>query len=202
MPAEAFYLDCLPCSGRSDRPALTHANSSFFAYRIDRPTLKNGGPRRWYRFFMNQATLKLIRSAACRVVRNSSSGSMAFGGLGIAFRIRMRASRLDRSASNRAIDHPKMEYSVPGYSFLPMRISVHSPAYKELRTQLTQARENANLTQASLAHAIGRNQSFVSKYESGERKLDALEFATVAAQLGVDPTKVLTAALACAKQFS
>jgi transcriptional regulator with XRE-family HTH domain len=76
-----------------------------------------------------------------------------------------------------------------------MRISVHSAAYRELRSQLTKAREESNLTQAALADAIGRSQSFVSKYESGERKLDALEFAAIAAQLGIDPTHVLMAAL-------
>ena len=40
---------------------------------------------------------------------------------------------------------------------------------------LRQARLDAGLTQAELAIRLGQPQSFVSKYESGERRLDILE---------------------------
>nr|WP_281277619.1 helix-turn-helix transcriptional regulator [Leptospira idonii] len=40
---------------------------------------------------------------------------------------------------------------------------------------LKQARKDAKLTQTDVAKAIGEPQSFVSKVESGERKIDVLE---------------------------
>lgn len=39
---------------------------------------------------------------------------------------------------------------------------------------------------------MGRPQSFVAKYEGGERRLDVVEFVEVCASLGVDPHAVLT----------
>ena len=48
-----------------------------------------------------------------------------------------------------------------------------------LRNLLQQLRVDAELTQAQLASRIGRDQAFVSKYESGERRLDVLELREV-----------------------
>ena len=39
--------------------------------------------------------------------------------------------------------------------------------------------------------ALKRPQSFVSKYERGERSLDVIEFAEVAGALGIDPVQFL-----------
>jgi transcriptional regulator with XRE-family HTH domain len=47
------------------------------------------------------------------------------------------------------------------------------------------------LTQIELAQKLSRPQSFVSKYELGERRLDVVEFLEVAEALGVKPEKVL-----------
>ncbi len=41
--------------------------------------------------------------------------------------------------------------------------------------RLRAAREAAGLTQAEAAQALGRPQSFVSKCESGERRIDVVE---------------------------
>jgi transcriptional regulator with XRE-family HTH domain len=46
-------------------------------------------------------------------------------------------------------------------------------------------RGEVGLTQAELAARLGRPQSFVSKYESGERRLDLIELSEVCAALGV-----------------
>lgn len=51
---------------------------------------------------------------------------------------------------------------------------------------LVDARKKAGLTQAQLAARLHRPQSFVSKYENGERRLDLLEFSDVAEELGID----------------
>tara|TARA_B110000879_G_C11011116_1_gene447028 strand:+ start:577 stop:816 length:240 start_codon:yes stop_codon:yes gene_type:complete len=43
------------------------------------------------------------------------------------------------------------------------------------RAAVKDVRKNANLTQNELASQMGKYQSYVSKYESGERKLDYVE---------------------------
>ena len=53
--------------------------------------------------------------------------------------------------------------------------SVHSKQYQEFLQKLRQARINAGLTQAQVAKALKKPQSFVSKCESGERRVDFAE---------------------------
>jgi transcriptional regulator with XRE-family HTH domain len=50
---------------------------------------------------------------------------------------------------------------------------------------LRQARKDAGLTQANLAARLGRPQSFVSKYERGDVKIDILELRLVCHSLGI-----------------
>ncbi|KFC97606.1 DNA-binding protein [Leminorella grimontii ATCC 33999 = DSM 5078] len=47
------------------------------------------------------------------------------------------------------------------------------------------------ITQERLAQALKRPQSFVAKVESGERRLDVIEFAYIARLLGIDPALLL-----------
>ena len=54
-----------------------------------------------------------------------------------------------------------------------------------------EARKTARLTQAELAGRLNRPQSFVSKYERGERRLDVVEFGEVARAIGLDPLRFL-----------
>lgn len=49
---------------------------------------------------------------------------------------------------------------------------------------LRQLREDKGLRQVDLAHRLKRPQSFVSKYESGERRLDLVELRDICAALG------------------
>lgn len=56
---------------------------------------------------------------------------------------------------------------------------------------MIQARKAADLTQAGLAEKLSRPQSFVSKYERGERRLDVVEFLEVARVLGMDAVKFI-----------
>lgn len=72
-----------------------------------------------------------------------------------------------------------------------MTESVFTERYAELRKALIGAREDAGLTQADVASRLGRPQSFVSKYERAERRLDVVEFLEVAEVLGVDPCTIL-----------
>jgi transcriptional regulator with XRE-family HTH domain len=72
-----------------------------------------------------------------------------------------------------------------------MTRSVFTQKYKHLCELLVQARESQGLTQATVANRLNRPQSFVSKYENGERRLDVIEFLEVAAALGVEAESLL-----------
>jgi transcriptional regulator with XRE-family HTH domain len=50
---------------------------------------------------------------------------------------------------------------------------------------LREARTQAGLRQADVAERLGQPQSYVSKYESGERRLDVVELWSVLDVLGV-----------------
>jgi transcriptional regulator with XRE-family HTH domain len=52
---------------------------------------------------------------------------------------------------------------------------------------LVQARKEAGVTQEELGRRIGQRQTFVSKFELGERRLDAAEFVEVSRAMGEDP---------------
>lgn len=72
-----------------------------------------------------------------------------------------------------------------------MASTLNSPTYLRLRALLIEARERAGLTQAEVAQRLGRVQSFVSKYEQGERRLDVVDFLAVCECLTVDPVDLL-----------
>jgi transcriptional regulator with XRE-family HTH domain len=74
-----------------------------------------------------------------------------------------------------------------------IRKSVHSPEQQLLRELLIAAREKAELTQHKLARRLGTHQSFVAKYEGGERRLDVIEFIAIARAIGADPQRLLRA---------
>lgn len=71
--------------------------------------------------------------------------------------------------------------------------SIHSPQHQKLRELLVAARRKAGLTQAEVAERLGRPQSFVAKYEGGERRLDVIEFLQVAKALEANAQKLLKA---------
>lgn len=62
--------------------------------------------------------------------------------------------------------------------------SVHSKEYQELMAKLKKARTDAKLTQIEVARRLRKPQSFVSKFESGERRLDAVELKEIARLYG------------------
>jgi transcriptional regulator with XRE-family HTH domain len=57
---------------------------------------------------------------------------------------------------------------------------IHTPEYRRMLARLRDAREEAGLTQAEVAARIERPQSFVSKCESGERRIDPTELSMFA----------------------
>lgn len=63
---------------------------------------------------------------------------------------------------------------------------VHDPKYVLFRTMLTEARLAKGMLQSDVAALLRKNQSFVSKYERGERRLDFPEFLDVADALEIN----------------
>lgn len=66
-----------------------------------------------------------------------------------------------------------------------MEKSVHTAEYDALRDLLRAAREKAGLTQAVLADRLRESQSFVSKVERGERRLDLVQLRQFCQAIGV-----------------
>jgi transcriptional regulator with XRE-family HTH domain len=58
---------------------------------------------------------------------------------------------------------------------------------------MVKARKAAGLTQQELADRLHKPQSFVAKYEGGERRIDVVEFLTVCQAIGADSAKLLKA---------
>lgn len=72
-----------------------------------------------------------------------------------------------------------------------MRKSLRSPEYARLVGLLVAVRKDAGIRQQALAKKLGRPQSFIAKYEGGERRIDVIEFIDIARALGADPMKLL-----------
>jgi transcriptional regulator with XRE-family HTH domain len=67
-----------------------------------------------------------------------------------------------------------------------MEKSQHTDQYRRLIEALRQAREKANLTQGEVAQRLDTYASFVSKVESGERRIDVVELAALCKVYGID----------------
>lgn len=74
-----------------------------------------------------------------------------------------------------------------------MAKDVRKARYERLRSSLVEQRKSAGVTQVELAERLGRPQSFVSKYERGERRLDVVEFLEVMDALRVPPARFIEA---------
>lgn len=68
---------------------------------------------------------------------------------------------------------------------------VHDPLYIELITRLRNARKAQGLSQSQLGEKIGKDQTFISKVETCERRLDAIETVRWCVALGVRLEDVL-----------
>jgi transcriptional regulator with XRE-family HTH domain len=61
----------------------------------------------------------------------------------------------------------------------------HDPLYIEFIARLRHARKRQNLSQQQLGERLGKEQTFVSKVETCERRLDVVEAAKWCAALGL-----------------
>ena len=75
--------------------------------------------------------------------------------------------------------------------------SIYTEEYKAVIGALVTERKHAGITQAQLASKLGKPQSFVSKIESRERRLDIVEFFHICRAMGTDGVEILRLAGIC-----
>lgn len=70
-----------------------------------------------------------------------------------------------------------------------MEKSIHTTDHKKFQRLLKQVRLGAGLRQEDLAELLGKPQSFVSKYEKGDRRLDLVELQQICVAVGISLTE-------------
>ncbi|WP_269714834.1 helix-turn-helix domain-containing protein [Caulobacter sp. NIBR2454] len=71
-----------------------------------------------------------------------------------------------------------------------MASSVFTEDYRELLAILVEARVASGLSQEKVGAKLGKPQSFVSKSENGERRVDVAEFCNLAEAMGRSPVEL------------
>lgn len=71
--------------------------------------------------------------------------------------------------------------------------TIQSAQHRALIDLLIARREAAGLTQAELANRLGEYQSFVARLESGQRRVDVVEFLRLSFTLNFDASEALQA---------
>jgi transcriptional regulator with XRE-family HTH domain len=71
-----------------------------------------------------------------------------------------------------------------------MQKSLKSAEYERLVALLVAMRHQSGLRQQALAKKLGKPQSFIAKYEGGERRIDVVEFIAITRALGADPVRL------------
>jgi transcriptional regulator with XRE-family HTH domain len=71
-----------------------------------------------------------------------------------------------------------------------MEKSTHTPEYRVLRGILREIRANAGLSQRDLAQKLAVPHSWIAKVESGERRIDIIEFCRFISACGADPRAI------------
>lgn len=67
-----------------------------------------------------------------------------------------------------------------------MEKTIYTSEYAVVLRLLKEAREQAGLTQVDLAKKLRQSQSFVSKIECGDRRLDIIQLRTICRLLGLE----------------
>ncbi|MFB6349548.1 helix-turn-helix domain-containing protein [Moraxella sp. ZJ142] len=72
-----------------------------------------------------------------------------------------------------------------------LRKSIHAPEHEKLRQILIKRRQELGLTQRTLAERLGVIYSLIGKIETGDRRLDVIEFIEYCHALELSPTQVI-----------
>ena len=74
-----------------------------------------------------------------------------------------------------------------------MARSLHTAAHRELVSAVVALRRAAGLTQRQLAERLGREQNFVGRVETGQRRIDLVEWVMICRACGVEAEAELPA---------
>lgn len=77
-----------------------------------------------------------------------------------------------------------MGYAKLGYIFEFVKKTLNKKEYKVFLEQLYRLRLSSGLRQSDLAYKLKAPQSFISKIESGERRIDLIELREICIALG------------------
>lgn len=75
-----------------------------------------------------------------------------------------------------------------------MAKGIHDSRYRWVVERLVQERKEKGLSQAAVAALLGKPQQYVSRYETGERRLDIFEYIDAAAALEIDGVRLVSMA--------
>jgi transcriptional regulator with XRE-family HTH domain len=75
---------------------------------------------------------------------------------------------------------------------LKLAKTLGSARHVALTKLIIEQREAAGLTQAQLAERLGEYQSFIARLESGQRRIDVVEFLSLAEILNFDPASAIS----------
>ena len=81
-----------------------------------------------------------------------------------------------------------------------MAKGIHDSRYRWVVERLVQQRKEKGLSQAAVAALLGKPQQYVSRYETGERRLDIFEYIDAAAALGIDGISLVSSAISPTSQ--
>jgi len=70
--------------------------------------------------------------------------------------------------------------------------TIHGGGHPHLVAVLTEARQKSGLTQVQLAERIGKDQTFISIIERGQRRVDVMEFIVLARAMNADPAELFS----------
>jgi transcriptional regulator with XRE-family HTH domain len=68
--------------------------------------------------------------------------------------------------------------------------TIFGGGHPHLVSVLIEARQMSGLTQAQLAEKVGKDQTFISIIERGQRRVDVLEFVALAKAMKADPERL------------
>jgi transcriptional regulator with XRE-family HTH domain len=72
-----------------------------------------------------------------------------------------------------------------------MSKTLRSARHQALIALIVEKRKRAGLTQSDLAKKLRQYQSYVARIESGQRRIDVVEFLEIAEAIGFDPRDAL-----------
>jgi ribosome-binding protein aMBF1 (putative translation factor) len=69
--------------------------------------------------------------------------------------------------------------------------TIRSKRHRALVEAIMTERKKAGIRQVQLAKRLRRSQTWVARIESGERRIDVIEFLALAEAIGFNPTKII-----------